>query len=219
MRVSELIQAFRVTVKDDAEPHFWSSETIVGFLNEAVQEACERALLIEDRSISLTTVPGQSTYALPVSAFLVKRVIFRGRPIDETSVEALDCEAAGWESRAGQPRCFVFEPESGARAPQLRLVPTPTSTDAVGLTIYRGALKPLTPDVDMAKPEIPERLHLRLLEWVYHRAFLIQDADTFDPARAATSLALFVQAFGERRDANVQRKQRDRRPRVVRMHW
>ena len=33
------------------------------------------------------------------------------------------------------------------------------------------------------------------------------------------SLGLFVQAFGERPDANVQRKQRDRRPPVVQCNW
>ena len=48
---------------------------------------------------------------------------------------------------------------------------------------------------------------------------LKQDAEVFDTSKAATSLALFVQSFGERPDANVQRKQRDRRPPVVQCNW
>jgi hypothetical protein len=50
-----------------------------------------------------------------------------------------------------------------------------------------------------------------------HRAYLKQDAETFNPIKAAEYLGLFEQAFGERPDANVQRKRRDKRPRVVRM--
>ena len=87
------------------------------------------------------------------------------------------------------------------------------------MTVFRGALKPLRADLDTAKPEIHERFHERLMDWVLHRAYLKQDADTFDPGKAAQSLALFVQAFGERPDANVQRKHRDRRPPVVHINW
>lgn len=219
MKVENFITRFRAAVFDDVEPPFWSGEEIVSYLNEAVQEACERAKLIEDRSMPLALVPGQDTYSLHASVFEVKRLTFRGRPLDETSVELLDCDSPGWEARTGQPRCFIFEPASGAQPPKVRLVPTPTTAEAAGLTVYRGALKPLNADLELAKPEIPERFHERLMDWVMHRAYLKQDADTFDPAKAATSLALFVQAFGERPDANVQRKQRDRRPPIVHCNW
>ena len=87
------------------------------------------------------------------------------------------------------------------------------------MTVFRGALKPLSADLDTAKPEIQERFHERLMDWVLHRAYLKQDAEVFDPNKAAQSLALLVQAFGERPDANVQRKHRDRRPPVVQINW
>lgn len=50
MKVEDFIQEFRSTVMDNEVPYFWTSENIVRYLNEAVQEACERAKLIEDRS-------------------------------------------------------------------------------------------------------------------------------------------------------------------------
>jgi hypothetical protein len=219
MKVENYITEFRDTVGDNAAPQFWSSENIVRYLNEAVQEACERAKLIEDRSMSLTLAPGQDTYALHASVFEIKRLALRGRPLDETSVEALDADMPGWESRTGTPRYFIFEQASGAQAARVRLVPTPTAADAVALTVYRGALKPLSEDRDQERPEIPERFHDRLMDWVLHRAYLKQDADTFDPTKAAESLALFTQAFGARADASVQRKQRDRRAPVVAINW
>lgn len=219
MKVDDFIARFRAAVADEVHRQFWSDAEIVSYLNEAVQEACERAKLIEDRSMSLALVPGQDTYDLHPSVFEIKRLTFRGRPLDETSVEKLDCDAPGWELRSGEPRCFIFEQASGAQPPRVRLVPTPVADEPAGLTVYRGALKQLNADIDHEKPEIPERFHERLLDWVMHRAHLKQDADTFDPNKAATSMALFVQAFGERPDANVQRKQRDRRPPIVHCNW
>lgn len=223
MKVADFIAEFRDTVADHAVPPFWSSENIVRYLNEAVQEACERAKLIEDRSTAaVCSIPlqaGESTYALHPSVFEIKRLTFRGRPLDETSVEELDADSPGWETRSGQPRLYIFEQASGIRPAQVRLVPTPTAADTIALTVCRGALKPLSADNDAGRPELPERFHLRLMDWMLHRAYLKQDADAFDPNKAAESLGLFVQAFGERPDANVQRKQRDRRPPVVQINW
>lgn len=221
MQVSEFIKRFRTTVQDVADGQFWSDPEIIGYLNEAVQEACERAKLIEDRSTaavcSISLLAGESTYDLHPSVFEIKRLTFRGRPLGETSVEALDCESPGWESRVGTPRCFVFEQASGVSPARVRLVPAPSAAESIALTVYRGALAPLSIGID--EPEIAARFHERLLDWMFHRAYLKQDADAFDPNKAATSLGLFVQAFGERPDANVQRKQRDRSPPIVHSNW
>ena len=223
MKVADFITEFRATVGDVELPHFWSSELIVRYLNEAVQEACERAKLIEDRATaavcSISAQVGESTYSLHPSVFEIRRLTFNGRRLDETSVEELDHDCPGWESRSGQPRVFIFEQPSGLQPAKVRLVPTPTVAGPIALTVVRGALKPLSADIDQAKPEIHERFHDRLMDWVLHRAYLKQDADTFDPNKAAVSLGLFVQSFGARPDANVQRKQRDRRPPLVRSNW
>ena len=219
MRVEEFITRFRDAVHDVAEPYFWTDGEIVAYLNEAVQEACERAKLIEERSMSLALLAGQDTYDLHPSVFEVKRLSLLGRPLNETCVEELDCDAPGWELRTGLPRWFIFEQASGAQPPRVRLAPTPAMVEVAGLTVYRGALKELSADIPTARPEIPSRFHERLMDWVMHRAYLQQDAEVFDPSKAATSLALFAQAFGERPDANVQRKQRDKRPPVVRMRF
>ena len=219
MKVEDFITQFRIAAEDSVEPHFWSDELIVSYLNEAVQEACERARLIEDRSMSVALVPGQDTYDLHPSVFQVKRLTLRSRPLDETSVEELDCTSPGWEERTGLPCCFVFEQASGLQPAKVRMVPTPVAAEAVSLTVYRGAMEPLSAFTDQASPEIAERFHERLMDWMLHRAYLKQDADAFDPSKAAQSLALFVQAFGERPDANVQRKHRDRRPASVHSNW
>lgn len=223
MKVADFITEFRDTVADHALPPFWSSENIVRYLNEAVQEACERAKLIEDRSTpavcSLTLEAGVSTYNLHPSVLEIKRLTLNGHKLDETSEDELDEDSPGWELLSGRPSHFIFEQASGVQPPRLRFVRSPMSAGSVALTVFRGALKPLSADVDTAKPEIHERFHERLMGWVLHRAYLKQDADSFDPGKAAQSLSMFVEAFGERPDANVQRKHRDRRPPVVEINW
>ncbi len=223
MRVQEFIQRFRETVDDTVKKQFWTDEEVVFHLNEAVQEACERAKLLEDRTTpavcSIALEAGKSTYLLHPSVLEIKRLTLRGRPLHETSVEELDCTHPAWETRQGVPRQFLLEQANGRGMPQLRLVPTPVEAEAIALTVVRGALKPLSADDCRGQPEIHERFHTRLLDWVYHRAYLKQDSEVFNPDKAAVSLALFERSFGARPDANVQRKQRDRRPPVVRFRW
>lgn len=223
MNVADFIAAFRGELVDNNEPQFWSDEEIVAYLNEAVQEACERAFLIEDRATpavcAITVQPGVDTYSLHASVFQIKRLTFQGRPLEETSVEALDEGSPGWETRQGQPRGFIFEQTSGVQAARVRLVPTPNQAGTIALTVYRGTLKPLNSGQDTAKPEIHERYHARLKDWIYCCAYLKQDVETLDKSRAAEFEAQFTQSFGERPDANVQRKQRDRSPPVVRCSW
>ncbi len=223
MRVEDFIREFRQTVHDHIVPPFWSDAAVVSYLNEAVQEACERAQLIEDRTTpvvcALPVIAGQARYALHPSVLLIKRATLNGALLHETSLEDLDEESCHWETRVGTPRRFLFDEAIGATPPQLQLVSTPAAPGVVGLTVYRGALKPLSKDRPNEAPEVPARFHTRLLDWIYHRAYFKQDADTFDPAKGAQALALFEQSFGVRPDANVQRKQADRQPPIVRCAW
>lgn len=223
MRVGEFIERFRRAVDDLQAPHFWTDEDIVGYLNEAVQEACERAKLLEDRTTpavcSITLEPGKSTYSLHPSVLEIKRLTLRGRPLHETSVEELDCTFGAWEQRRGVPRHFILEQAAGRSAPHVRFVPEPLEADTATMTVYRGALDYLRPMACHSEPEIPERYHLRLLDWILHRAYLRQDAEVFNENKAAVSLGLFEQAFGERPDANVQRKHRDKAPPIIRSSW
>lgn len=223
MNVADFIAAFRSELADSAVPPLWSDEEIVAYLNEAVQEACERALLIEDRATptvcAITLQPGVDTYTLHPSVFQVKRLTLRGRPLNETSIEALDEERPGWEMHKGQPRAFIFEQSSGTLPARVRLVPTPMQAEPIALTVYRGVLQKLSADQTMDEPEFDGRYHARLKDWVYRCAYLKQDVETFDKMKAGEYGALFTASFGERPDANVQRKQRDRRPPVVACSW
>lgn len=224
MNVADFIADFRSDLSDAEDPPLWSDAEIVGWLNAAVQEANERAKLTEDSTTAaVCTIPvvaGTAVYPLHPSVFQVKRVALNGRKIEESSVEAQDaCGPSGWETRTGTAREYIFQQASGANPAAIRLVRVPPENGTLTLTVFRGALKKLSADLDTQKPELPERFHEHLKNWVYRCACLKADPETLNPLKAAEYAALFEASFGARPDANVQRKQRDKRPPIVRCSW
>lgn len=218
MNVEAFLAEFRRVLADTAAPYLWSDEEVVTYLNDAEKEACERALLIEDRMTpavcSIALVANQADYPLHESILKIKRLAFRGRALDETSVEQMDNDDPQWETRKGEPRQFIYSETAG-----LRMVPTPVAAEPIALTVYRLPLEALSADNESGEPEVLPRHHMRLLRWVYRCAYLKHDSETYNPDKAEIHEAAFQASFGIREDANVMRKHRDRAPNVVQMHW
>lgn len=219
MTVEDFITAFRSDLRDLTIPQMWSDEDIVRYLNDAVDEAAERALLIEDSVTAdcceVVLIPGQATYDLHPSVLRVKRATFNVKPLHISSVEAEDNQGFGWENREGPvPQKFIVN----GQATTITFVPKPTEAGTVKLTVYRTGLTPLTTDVDTAEPELKAVYHPRLKDWMYRCAYLKRDAETLNEAKAAEHEAMFERAFGTRPSADTQRKRNDRRPPVVRFN-
>ncbi|MEG0939718.1 MAG: hypothetical protein RSE32_13560 [Comamonas sp.] len=221
MNLEQLLEASRVALQDQHEPYLWADEVLVGYLNEAVQEACERAKLIEDATTDavcrIPVIAGRASYALHSSVLEARRIAFNGRVLTETSFQDLDAHDHAWETRQGTPNRFIFEQATSAAVPVIRLVPAPAIDGFLRLTVYRGALKPLIVGVETDTPEIADRFHVKLIDWVCRCAYLRPDPDGYDPNKGQTHEALFERNFGARPDANVQRKRRDKHPRIVKM--
>lgn len=219
MTVADFIARFRLEMADTAAPYLWSDDEIASYLDDAVNEACIRARLIEDSSTpevcSLPLVVGQTSYLLHPSVIDVRRVTFNGKALGLSSIEAEDENDLTWESRKGSEPLRVIV--SGAN--RIRVVPEPTAVVTLGLTVYRTPLVALTSATPTASPEIPEVYHPRLKDWVYRCAYLKQDAEAFDKSSADDFEARFERSFGTRLDANVARKRRDRALPVVRCNW
>ena len=219
MNLEALIAEFRLRRDDTVSPYDWSDEEIVSYINEAITEACERARLIEDRTTPtvcrLALSIGKANYTLHPSVLKVKRVAFNGQTLPETSVEAMDDADPEWESKEGaEPKLFILENDTG-----LRVYPTPTAAGVLTMTVYRDQLTSLSVDKPDESPEIHERYHPRLMHWAYRCAMLKRDSVTYNPDGAAAEEAVFARHFGTRQDANVVRKQRDRRPPIVKSSW
>ena len=228
MTLADFIARFRLDRDDQADGKLWSDAEIRAYLNSAIDEVCERALLVEDTTTAacceVTLVAGTSTYALHGAVIHVKRVKFNGLVLSETSDESLDRTDVYWETRTGDPLEYVLKNKSG-----LRVVPTPTAASVAKssklyLTVYRTQLVAITEDTDEDSDlstliGIPQIYHLRMLPWLYAQALRKVDTQTLDRDEADRQEAIFQTSFGVRPDANVQRKRRDRRPPIVRINW
>lgn len=193
MTLSELRQEVRFRLKDDAAPYFWSNDWINAAINEAVREACLRARLIEDASSSITSLDITTTE---------KRY--------DLSPLIIDILSAEYSAQPGQYLTGATLTES-----QFVLDEYPSADDTLLLTVIRF---PLADMEDDDAPEIRAHHHIHLVDWVEYRAYGVKDADGFDPDGAALAEARFERRFGKRPDAGVQRKQRDKGGRVVRMN-
>ena len=218
MDVAGFINKFRTDMGDTEVPYLWSDEEIVDYLNEAVDEAAERAMLIEDSTSlacsRIAVTAGEASYALHDSVIRVTRVAFNGSRLSPTSVEAEDDGDTNWENRKGLPTRFIVN----GNASSIRLVPDPVAPGTLAMTVNRRALTPLTADNDTAAPELKGIYHARLMTWMYRCAYLKQDAETFDRGKAAEYEGTFERAFGERPSAATRQSRNNRRPPVVRMN-
>lgn len=238
MNRADLISAWRSRVGDDTTPYLWSDDEAQEYLDDACNEAAERARLIRDTSTAaictIAVVAGTASYPLDSRILSVERAkldLLRV-PLELTSSAALDNDRTaimgrnngyepvtgmvlGWETTAGTPLAAAIDDEAGKWT--LKLVPIPVVNDTLRLQVFRLPLASLTDD--NASPEIPYRLHIRLVDWMEHRAYSKHDMETRDDTKAQHAADVFTATFGERIDANQRRKQEDRGPSVVRFQF
>lgn len=218
MTLKELIAAFRVRAGDNVAPYQFSDEEIAVFLNRADAEAAERALLIHDETTaavcSLTLAINVATVSLHASILKVERATLSDgvTKLTVTSREQIDREWPDWETATGTPQ-YLIEKGDGTAI----IVPKPVAADTASLAVKRLPMTDMAADTDT--PEIPVRWHYKMLDWALHMAYSMPDADTFDKQKADKHESAFERSFGERIDANAQRKKRDRKPHTVRSTW
>jgi hypothetical protein len=217
MTLAELISAFRARADDATEPYLWSDDEVILILNEAQVEAATRAKLIRDATtpavteIAVTSTDVDSPLHAAILSVEYAKLASQPKPLTRTTVEELDENYPDWRAMVGQPKFYV---EDNSR---IRLVPQSPMDDTLSLTVFRLPLTAMATDTDT--PEIHPKYHYRMLDWALRCAYLKQDAETLDKAKAGEYQALFEQSFGVLPDANVQRKQRRHKPSIVRMYW
>ena len=185
MNSTELLEAFRDEVADQAEPYLWSDAAFYRYLNEAQEMFCRKTEGIEDaRTAAVTRIdvtPGTEWY--PVSNLILKiRSITRtdtGRPVEVVSAEHAAAQGVFFDGRVGPLKALVAGLDKGA----LRAWPTPNDAPTLNLAVFRLPLTPITSAGDEAL-EIDTQHHPALLYWAKHRAYSKQDAETADARKA-----------------------------------
>lgn len=237
MTLDDLIGRFRQRADDAASPPLNDDETVRGWLNEAVNEACIRARLIFDTSSAFLTIPivvDQAVYTLDPSIIQIADMWLTNRRwiLEGTDQSALDrgsifprwrgryrhhdCYALwgrNWRTWKGSPRYFI---QDGTR---LQLVPIPTEVDTLNLSVYRLPVDSEVMDAPAEEPVIAAQWHDRLIDWALFRAYDSKDGEEIDDTRAGIALARFEASFGKRLDAAVERKRAERRSHTTVTNW
>ena len=218
MVVSKLISSFRRDAGDATAPYFFTDEEIIDWLNEAEDEACERARLIFDGTnqaiCKLQFNPGSRVARLHSS--ILEIVDIQWVTADTGSTQTLRLTSRMHEETSGA----FGRNSSDTGLPvlalhdegMLSLWPVPNVSGYVWLQCYRRPIAQMVQLCD--SPEIQEQHHKYLVQYALHRAFEVPDAETFDQTRSEKALRIFERRFGLGSMATVARRSRADQPRV-----
>ncbi len=206
MILSELIiaaqnQADEVIDKPDL---LWSLAEWTEYANDAENEACIRANLILDRTSGLSIInvlSGTATYSIDEKILLIKRAKLSSgtEPLVKTSRRVLDATYPNWETDTGTVRSWLPDGTN-----KITLYKSPTANATLNLMISRlPSAAMLLANKLTVTPEIDTQYHLGLVDWMLHRAYSKQDAETLDKGKAKEHLARFTKRFGDRPSAST----------------
>ncbi len=198
MALRDLIDEFRYEAADDSSPYFWPDDYLAKIASQAEREACRRGALIIDSTSQFCTLAfeaGDDVLKLDKRILEIRRarVVGTGAKLYSVTSDQLDRNNETWESETGDPYSYVSDYQTGA----IRPYPVPKIAGEVRLTVRRLPLADMELDED--EPEIRPESHSALVQWMLYRAYMRQDADTFNPAKAAAALAEFTKEFGEKK--------------------
>jgi len=225
----EIIWHVRQSMLDDIVlPYLWDDKELLRYANYAEVQACRRAhLIIDDSTASdqgtaatagtmgqqalclLPIVANQAIYTLSNKVLQVKRLqlLSMGCALQgPSSYPQVDEIVPDWLGTAGTvtsagtngyPDFWINEPGN-----KIIFVRAPSMNDTAYLSVSR---LPLTPFTLETSPEIDERYHINLCDWIAHLAFMKNDSDTLNLNLAKYYEDSFTHEFGPLPDAYSER--------------
>lgn len=201
MKAGDIEDLFRLEVDDTVEPHLWSAEEALEYLNDAQNEAARRIRAFIDSTTTAVTqvsVPTTGIAALDPRVLFVRKVRFQGRaPLRRMNMQDMEAHDPMWEDAAAStyPEAFIPDWESG----KLRFHPKPQAQLTALLTVVRDPLEEVNSRDDT--PELPSRYHRALRHWMAYRAYMKPDEESYDQKRALEQMKLFEMEFGPKSTA------------------
>jgi hypothetical protein len=221
MTPTELLDLFRLETDDVAEPYLWSDQEFYTYLNEAQEIFVREIGGLSDRRSSLTNITYKigdqfkkyDERILRISGAQSETNKFIGiRNYDNLTgllsddygqqvAEAID------DTLTGPIRYLITDVE----AKEIQLYPIPDNDGSLKITLKRLPLRNIEDGESIL--EINNQYHLSLLCWVKYKAFLKQDAETFEGSKSADFRAMFTEAVDL---AKKEKRAREDRKRTVR---
>lgn len=187
MNLTELIAAARTDILDDTvSPYLWSDAQLTRYANEAIKEACKRAPLLR-RTYNVKVISGKAEYTLEssVRTILFAKLNNQVESLAQSTDAALSAVDYQWRDLTGVPKAYV------RTNTKLRLYPNPTTDDVLVLNTTN------IPDEDFDLEDEFDQTYIEsLMYWIAYKAYMLNDADTFNPVKASEFRQLFDAAFG-----------------------
>jgi len=198
MNLADLLRRARERLDDTVAPGLWSDDQLIGFINDAVRQACIRKRLILDATTTDVCVvaikAGEPKLPLHPRVLAVRtvRTANTRRPLGLTTLKVMDRERPEWPFDSGEPERVILDRDSGT----LFLHPKPDKDDTLQLTVWRLPLEEEELEDGDDEPVVDEGWHIDLLDWVEFCAYSVPDVDIRDPARADAAVGRFTAKFG-----------------------
>lgn len=183
MNAGELLEAFRSDQADNVEPFLWSDDDFFRYADDAQNQFCQLTDGISDASTAaaqLAIVAGTEWYDTHPSLMKIRTATRRdtGRKVAMVNPETMDANGVRFQGRSGPLSALVV----GLEDDRVRAYPIPAESVVVELAVLRMPLVSITAETSVI--EVPAHHHVHLLHWVKSRAYLKQDAETFDKSRS-----------------------------------
>jgi hypothetical protein len=221
MTPEALYDLFRSTVGDTALPYLWTEDEVYVYMTQAQTEFVRVMGGIADATtpeiVEIQAVEGEAfaPYSEKILKFRRAQRTSDFRKIDIVNVEDLDSYAVddygvnssrySLDGRVGPITVMVI----GLEEAQVRWGGIPREDEIVSVIVDRLPLYDLTATCGH-KFEVREEYHMDLLNGMKAHAFLKQDAETFDRAKAIEFKGLFDAAALVARDAQARRRHKPR---------
>jgi hypothetical protein len=182
----------------------WKTTELQHFANEAIREVAIRTRCLRDVSkttVGVTNYPitaPENTISIDDRILTIKRVWWNDVVLVPESTLFLDQANDPWRSSSNWRTDTTDEPKQftmDLAGRELSLVGIPTADGVIKLDVTRI---PLDGALEIGTPEIPQQFLTDCLDWMCHLAYLKNDADTSNPAQAASYAGEFERKVGPR---------------------
>lgn len=171
----------------------WNNEELVANINEAINVVYRRIEPIKDM-IHICIQPEVTEYTLPeyVLKPLQARLRSNGRQILEGNLDDIFKSLSPSTCR-GTTTKYIPDGKTG----KIIINPIPVLADGLDMYVYRLPKTKLRWEDSDLSPEIKDAYQIPMLSYAAHLCYMKDEANTYDPGRAAQYLSIFNKEFPE----------------------
>lgn len=195
MRAEQLIDIARRYLddrKETASTVLWTDDELLYYLNLAQRKFCKDTLILSDMTTQLITEIPISASTPQIHYILDPRIlkidgailVTKAWHLRRDTIEKFEQDPL-WYTRVGIPSRYCIDAQRG----YITLDRLTTVDDMIKLRVRRMPLNNIDDVSDI--PEIPEQYHEYLVEGILFHAYMKQDVEAFDMAKANSYLAIF----------------------------